>query len=169
MTPTYIGDIDLNEETLAHFGVKGMKWGKVKSRIKKITNDLYKKTPGYKKKRAISRGKNIGQHLADDVSTGRYGLRTPYTVSDKPYWANGKLIYKQPGLAYTGDNAKRYNKERNKEVADNTLEGRGSEHIENSPEFYGNDTASYKNRKIDRDAMKKAYDESLHNKKKRRK
>ena len=26
MTPTYIGDIELNEETLAHYGVKGMKW-----------------------------------------------------------------------------------------------------------------------------------------------
>ena len=26
MTPTYLGDIELNEETLAHYGVKGMKW-----------------------------------------------------------------------------------------------------------------------------------------------
>ena len=26
MILTYLGDIDLNEETLAHYGVKGMKW-----------------------------------------------------------------------------------------------------------------------------------------------
>ena len=26
MTPTYIGDIELNKETLAHYGIKGMKW-----------------------------------------------------------------------------------------------------------------------------------------------
>lgn len=32
--PTFIGDIDLNEETLAHYGVKGMKWRKRKAKLK---------------------------------------------------------------------------------------------------------------------------------------
>ena len=32
--PTFIGDIDLNEETLAHYGVKGMKWRRRKARLK---------------------------------------------------------------------------------------------------------------------------------------
>jgi len=32
--PTYIGEIELNEETLAHYGVKGMKWRRRKARLK---------------------------------------------------------------------------------------------------------------------------------------
>lgn len=35
MNPTYLGDIELNEDTLAHYGVKGMKLSKMKTRILK--------------------------------------------------------------------------------------------------------------------------------------
>jgi len=34
-TPTYLGEIPLDEETLAHYGVKGMKWGRRKVRAVK--------------------------------------------------------------------------------------------------------------------------------------
>ena len=32
--PTFLGDIDLNEDTLAHYGVKGMKWRRRKGQLK---------------------------------------------------------------------------------------------------------------------------------------
>ena len=37
--PTFIGDIDLNEETLTHYGVKGMKWRRRKKGTKTKTKD----------------------------------------------------------------------------------------------------------------------------------
>lgn len=33
--PTYIGELELSEDTLAHYGVKGMKWRRRKAKTKK--------------------------------------------------------------------------------------------------------------------------------------
>lgn len=43
--PTYLGEIDLSEETLMHYGVKGMKWRRRKGK-KRITpgGEIYRKT-----------------------------------------------------------------------------------------------------------------------------
>ena len=46
MTPTYIGDIDLNEDTIAHYGVKGMKWHKRKKVKKTNAKPIKKNTDG---------------------------------------------------------------------------------------------------------------------------
>lgn len=46
MNPTYIGDIELNEETLSHYGVIGMRWG-VRRDLKK-TGSVSKKTKSRK-------------------------------------------------------------------------------------------------------------------------
>lgn len=32
--PTYLGEIELSEETLAHYGVKGMRWGRRRAKKK---------------------------------------------------------------------------------------------------------------------------------------
>ena len=37
--PTYLGEIELSEESLAHYGVKGMKWRRRKGNLKKTTHD----------------------------------------------------------------------------------------------------------------------------------
>lgn len=41
--PTFISDIDLNEETLAHYGVKGMKWRRRKKGTKTKTKDDFRR------------------------------------------------------------------------------------------------------------------------------
>lgn len=62
MTPTYIGDIDLNEETLAHFGIKGMKWGKRKARLKGKALEVKTKIRRY-----------INKYRNDDEITDKFG------------------------------------------------------------------------------------------------
>lgn len=52
---------ELNEDTLAHYGIKGMKWRKIKNKIK---NSL----PGASKRRMQ---RYNAQKMADDVMTGR--------------------------------------------------------------------------------------------------
>lgn len=54
MNPTYLGDIELNEDTLAHYGVKGIKWSKRKTRIlKSYDNDKInpEETESYRRKK----------------------------------------------------------------------------------------------------------------------
>ena len=63
MNPTYLGDIDLNEETLAHYGIKGMKWGK---RLRKAIDDYR-----IKRKTKKRNEKYTAQHLAEDRSKGK--------------------------------------------------------------------------------------------------
>ena len=37
--PTYLGEIELSEESLAHYGVKGMRWRRRKGNLKKTVSD----------------------------------------------------------------------------------------------------------------------------------
>lgn len=79
MTPTYLGDIELNEDTLAHYGVKGMKWRRHKTKaslnsnrhalVSRKRNITGKGTGGKKGSKIDSRTKN--QLLADRLNNAR--------------------------------------------------------------------------------------------------
>ncbi len=90
MTPTYIGDIDLNEETLAHFGVKGMKWGKRKARLKGKALELrakYKrKLKGIKKDEATWDIKTGKSRLPKDDGKNRSTTRPTGNKTDFDYY-----------------------------------------------------------------------------------
>ena len=62
MNPTYLGEIELSEETLAHYGVKGMRWGRRKVR------QLLNNNPIARRRR---QNRHAASHLADDILTGR--------------------------------------------------------------------------------------------------
>ena len=69
MNPTYLGDIELNEDTLAHYGVKGMKWHKHLKR--KIANLIDKKNNRARSnrlnsRRAVQRDRDY-QKMIDDA------------------------------------------------------------------------------------------------------
>ena len=42
--PTYLGDIELNEETLAHYGVKGMRWRRRKNKADLLSSSKARRT-----------------------------------------------------------------------------------------------------------------------------
>lgn len=82
--PTFIGDIDLNEDTLAHFGVKGMKWRRRKGKKK---SDKERKEDYY------------AQKMADDAADGRRRYGQPRTVG------SGKNTRVQTGITMTNPNS----------------------------------------------------------------
>lgn len=81
MTPTYIGDIDLNEETLAHYGIKGMKWHirKAKNKIlglrrkRKVDTNKARSNAqnNYEERRRKQKEKYVADHIAEDISKGK--------------------------------------------------------------------------------------------------
>ena len=70
--PTYIGEIELNEEALAHFGVKGMKWRRRKTR----TN----KKKGYTKATATIRKTSLKEHTNSRPSISGVTRISPLTM-----------------------------------------------------------------------------------------
>lgn len=70
--PTFIGDIDLNEETLAHFGIKGMKWGKRKVReaVDKLRGRRRKKGMNYQDSRFQRQTNGINVRRDKRYTTG---------------------------------------------------------------------------------------------------
>lgn len=118
MTPTYIGDIDLNEETLAHYGIKGMKWHirKAKNKIlglkrkhKPDTNrarSLAQKR--YNEKQEKRKEKNIADHIAEDISKGKRTAMLRKINGDSSYIKNksGTFTYGNEVFTYTHKNEK---------------------------------------------------------------
>ena len=75
-TPTYLGEISLDEETLTHFGIKGMKWGKRKAKLKSDLKWKISKLRGKKLEWEAKRGrkKHLGALRNDPtVITGNKG------------------------------------------------------------------------------------------------
>lgn len=54
---------ELSDETLAHYGVKGMKWGRRRGKKSRLVRSKTNKG------RAL---RNITQHIADEVADGKY-------------------------------------------------------------------------------------------------
>ena len=75
--PTFIGDIDLNEETLAHYGVKGMKWrhrkGQLKGKALELQAKINRKRRGIKDPNTITVNAKKGDTITVDQLNGKYG------------------------------------------------------------------------------------------------
>ena len=135
MTPTYIGDIDLNEETLAHFGVKGMKWGKRKAKLKadlkwkvgKLKGKALEAKAKYKRNkyhyilnndnvtknaRGLNNKTKLGSIESDWMKYDRYGdnPRAEGSLKNSPPGWNGKRTYENAGDLKRGTSAGRSRK-----------------------------------------------------------
>ena len=96
--PTFIGDIDLNEETLTHYGVKGMKWRKkikgkyysTKSKIEESVTKMRRNRMGLSAGRiSVQNGKyNTGRK---DNGKAGYNPDDPFPEKSKTHtyrWGN---------------------------------------------------------------------------------
>ena len=103
MNPTYLGEINLSEETLTHYGVKGMKWG-----IRR-----YEKNPG------VKTGKRIKKFRAAEAKYDQIKKTDPKNrsalKSAKREMKNQYKLVKQAKLADEGQ--KLYSE--NKRITDN--------------------------------------------------
>ena len=98
--PTYLGEVSLDKETLEHFGIKGMKWGRRK--LKEAIGDLKTKYVKRKAKRLQSQSYNrrraryVASHIAKDEVDGR---RVRY--ADRFSNLSAQNIYEYGGRART--------------------------------------------------------------------
>lgn len=120
--PTFIGDIDLNEETLAHYGVKGMKWRHRRGKLKK--SQSAKKTKyreaAINARTNAERGALIGAHVRSTYnsasSTPKYfdNVRPGEDIDEYAYGHEGavQLLKEDPELYNRNTNVKKGRKKR---------------------------------------------------------
>lgn len=120
MNPTYLQEIELSEETLAHFGVPGMKWGVRKDPERKGTGKKrkqrysatprvkkpYKGTPGgYTRNSAARVGtsvKNIAEMWGDSAGRGKKLVKEGYSKEYGYFDAKKDTGYLKALLRSTG-------------------------------------------------------------------
>lgn len=114
--PTYLGEIELSEDSLAHYGVKGMKWRRRKGNLKKTTHDKgNRKNPldkhgidkteqrrikfGLGNKADYDRIKRGARFMDDNEQGGRTVIMNPWTMDGTPKSSNlpKKRITDNPG------------------------------------------------------------------------
>lgn len=87
MEATYLGDIALTDETLEHYGVKGMKWGRRRNnKIKPIKNKRNKQ--GYRTDTPLTNLiTSIGGKVGDDTRKKDNAVGRFMNYMDKPIGA----------------------------------------------------------------------------------
>lgn len=100
MNPTYLGEIPLDEDTLAHFGVKGMKWGRRKAQLK-VTSHNKRVKKNTLDRRGISKSEQrmIKYGLGSKAQSDRdkRGARFMTDKEQTGYWGEpGKTVVMNP-------------------------------------------------------------------------